>query len=300
MNQYLQGDDLAAFGVPNATAQQITAASVLIDAYIKRAEGLLYTPDVFGNPCFMSGMSPESSFTCPDAIAAGDNVVVTVNGPLAILEPGKVLILDRANASVAEPVLVAAVAGNQVTLANVQFAHAAGMLMEGGLVITEEKYMPQDRPITNVAQTPVLRLLAGQGRYGYGRRGRVNNYSMDDFNLLATMSHFGGPPMWENFDVTHAGFDPRSGKVWVPSGVMLAYFSEVRLQYVAGFTYATLPAAVKQACANIISAQATFPMLNGNIKAFQAGESKAQRFADTMLDSDTKQLLMPYCARVFA
>ncbi|MGZ3307269.1 MAG: hypothetical protein ACXU85_01790 [Xanthobacteraceae bacterium] len=300
MNQYLQGDDLIAFGVQNATTQQVSSASVLIDAYVKRPEGLLYAPDVNGNPCYMTGMSPESAFTSPNAITPGSNVVVTVNGPLAIVEPGKVLILDRANASVVEPVLVVTVAGNQVTLANVHFSHDAGVLLEGGLVITEEKYMPQDRPITNVAQTPVMRLMAGQGRYGYGRRGRVNIGSMDDFNLLATMSHFGGPPAWESFDVLHAGFDPRSGKVWVPSGVMLAYFSEVRLQYVAGFTYATLPPAVKQACANIISAQAMFPMLNGNIKAFQAGESKAQRFADTMLDSDTKQLLMPYCARVMA
>jgi hypothetical protein len=248
----------------------------------------------------MAGMTPNAVYTCAAPIAAGENVVVTVGGPLALLEPGKVLILDRTNLSLVEPVLVAAVSGNQVTLTSVANAHAGGVQLEAGLVITEEKNMPQGRPLTNVSRTPVLRLLAGQGRYGYGRRGRINDAALEDFNLLVTMTHFGGPPQWETFDVAHAGLDPMTGRVWVPSGVLLAYYSEVRLQYVAGFTQATLPGAIKQACANIIAASSNFPMLNGNIQQLQTGDTQVKRFADSVLDADTKQLLGPYCVRAFA
>jgi hypothetical protein len=300
MNLYLQGDDLSAYGTPSAGRAQVRAASVLIDSFLQRPEGLLYTADAAGNPCFMAGMAPVASFSCVAPINPGSNVVVTLNGPLALLEVGKVLILDRANAQLVEPVLVTAVSGNQVTLASVALTHAAGAQLDAGLVIQEEKFMPEGRPLTAVSRAPVLRLLAGQGRYGYGRRGRVNAFAMDDFNLLATMTHFGGPPQWEGFDVAHAGFEPHTGKVWIPSGVLLAYFSEVRLQYVAGYTYATLPAAVKQACANIINAAANFPMLNGNIQQLTSGDTQVKRFADTVLDADTKAMLGPYVARAFA
>lgn len=300
MSLYLQGDDLAAYGVPSATDAQVRAASLLIDGYLQRPEGLLYGADAVGNPCYMAGLTPTAVFTCAAPIAQGANVVVTLGGPLALLEVGKVLILDRASSSLVEPVSIAAVDGNQVTLANVALAHGGNVLLEAGLVIVEEKYLPEGRPLTNVSRTPLLRLLGGQGRYGYGRRGRTNGIALEDFNLLATMSRFGGPPQWESFDVAHAGFDAATGKVWVPSGLLLAYFSEVRLQYVAGFSVATLPGAVKQACANIIAAAANFPMLNGNIAHLQSGDTQVKRFADSVLDADTKQLLGPYCARVFA
>lgn len=53
MAAYLQGSDLAAFGVPNATASQIQQASLLIDGYLERPEGLIYTVDANGNPLAM-------------------------------------------------------------------------------------------------------------------------------------------------------------------------------------------------------------------------------------------------------
>lgn len=50
MGLYLQGaSDPANFGVPNATTAQIQQASLLIDAYTARPEGLTYTGQVMDN-----------------------------------------------------------------------------------------------------------------------------------------------------------------------------------------------------------------------------------------------------------
>lgn len=46
MSEYLQGGDAAAFGVPNATPQQIQQASAVIDTFTARPEGLTYTGQV--------------------------------------------------------------------------------------------------------------------------------------------------------------------------------------------------------------------------------------------------------------
>lgn len=123
--------------------------------------------------------------------------------------------------------------------------------------------------------------------------------SINHFNLLAAVTQFGGPPTWEKFDITKAGLDMSTGQVWVPAGVLLAYYTNVRLQYIAGWTYVTLPSSIKQACANIINTMLNFPEVTGNIKMAKAGDSQVQRFADSVLDSDTKRLLEPFKLRGF-
>jgi len=49
MAVYLQGADLAVFGVPNATVPQILEASLLIDSFLNRPEGLIYDTAVMDN-----------------------------------------------------------------------------------------------------------------------------------------------------------------------------------------------------------------------------------------------------------
>lgn len=49
MGLYLQGADLTTFGVPGASGPQIQQASLLIDAYVARPEGLTYTGQVMDN-----------------------------------------------------------------------------------------------------------------------------------------------------------------------------------------------------------------------------------------------------------
>jgi hypothetical protein len=44
VSSYLSGGDLAAFGVPNATATQVQAASGIVDGFLQRPAGCVYDP----------------------------------------------------------------------------------------------------------------------------------------------------------------------------------------------------------------------------------------------------------------
>ncbi len=295
---YLSGTDLAAFGVPNATAAQIGLASTLIDTYLGRPEGCIWTPDASGQPCFMAAKTPIYSFGLGSAIAPGLNVPVNLTGPVAMLQTGDVLILDRANSGVLEAVTIASVTNPGVILQSVSYAHAANALGDYGMVIEEQKYVPENRPLTGLSRTPLMRVICGVGRYAYGRRGDASNYDVNEFNLLAAISKFGGPPVWELFQPTNLSIDVNTGQVWIPAGVMLAYYSEVKLRYVAGWSYANLPSAIKQATATLITSGMN-SVQAGDYKSLKAGDSAIVRLSSSLLDTDTKNALAQFRVNSF-
>lgn len=309
-SSYLTPADYQTYGLSSSTTQgQVTQASTVVDLYLKRPEGLVWVPDGTGAPGWMAALDPKVTYQCAGPIAPGQNVTVELTGGVAALQVGDVLILDRANSAIAEPVAVVSfgnglqsIAGVtppvQVTLQNVVFEHPGPCTLDAGMVIKQHKFMPDGRPITNLAFTPVARLLAGQGRYGYGRRGASSRYQVDEFNLLASLSHFGGPPVWEFFPMVNTGVDFETGQLWVPAGVMLAYYSEINLWYVAGYPASGIPPAIKMACANILNAQASLPQM-GAMKSYKAGDTALERFAATVIDDDTRALLAPYLAKLF-
>ncbi len=296
---YLQAQDYATFGVANTTAPQVHQASAMLDsAYLRRPEGLIWAPDGAGQPSWMQALSAEFSLASVGAIVPGANVVVQVTGPLLMLQVGDVLILDRANPAAAEACIVVSITGTppgqlSLTLRNVMFSHGANCTMESGLVITEQKYMPKDRPLTILSRTPVVRVIGGTGRYGYGRRGDAGNYNVDDFNLLAALSKFGGPPAWEIWDPATCGVDRATGQIWIPAGIMIAYYSETKIRYISGFTYANLPDGVKLGTAQLITALQMNPMY-GAVKSSRTGETSIQNFVASNLSEDVKAMLRPW------
>lgn len=305
---YLQGSDSTAFGVPNATAAQITQASVLIDAYLRRPNGLLWKADSNGNPAYMTSLSPELALASTAGFGPGNSVQVPVSGPVQAVQVGDCVVLDRQNAPTMETVQVLGIAGNVLTLGStaanapqgVQFAHNTGCTIETGLVITEQRYVPKGRSMVQLTQTPVLRVIGGTGRYAYGRRGDAGAYNADNYNLLASINKFGGPPAWEIWPAnTAAGIDARTGQLWIPAGIMLVYYSEVKVRYLAGFQYSNLPDPVKLACAQLVTALANDPGI-GNLKSVAAGDTKMERFAATNLSEDVKAMLVPWLARAYA
>lgn len=306
---YLQSADYAAFGVPNATAAQVASASALIDAYIQWPMGLLCVNDANGLPAYMASQTPDLTLVSTAAFGPGNGVQVPVTGQLAQVTIGDAVVLDRAVPSKCETVQVTGINGQVVTLGSmsanqpygVTIAHGIGCTMETGMVITEQRYVPRGRSEVMLSYAPVARIIGGTGRYAYGRRGDTGYSNMDDFNLLSAVTQFGGPPLWELWPANNpAGVDRQTGKVWVPAGVMLAYYSEVNIRYVAGFTYAQLPSAVKQACANIVAMLGMYPELAGNTKSYRAGDTQIERFVASNLDADVKGMLSPYRARGFA
>jgi hypothetical protein len=306
MPAYLQGADLDAYGVSAATGAQIIAASALIDAHLARREGLLYGVDGNGSPAYMLGPSPNAALSLSAAIAPGAAVSVEVTGPTAMLRPGSVLIADQETPSITEALVVQSVLNRSVTFANVLFSHASGAQLLGGLVISEQRTMPQGRPITQVSRTPIVAALSGVGRYGYQRRGDDGFGNMDTYNLLAVMSKFGGPPAWEPFTLQSNSIDSQTGQMWIPAGVLLAYYTEICVGYIAGWTYAGLPYEIKQACANIINNQTAMQGIPGSVQKAQTGAGALTRFAgvggtqpSAAIDADTAALLAPYKARLF-
>lgn len=305
---YLRPIDLPTYGVPSATAAQVTQASVLIDAYLNRSDGLLYTADKNGNPAYMSGLGPELQFTSVGGFGAGNGIQVQVNGPYGSPQVGDCVVVDRQKPDLVETVQILGINGNQFTLGTngpggpqgLQFVHSAGATLETGLVIDEQRYVPRNRSTVLLTAIPVARVIGGTGRYGYGRRGGGAAEQMNDFNLLAAVSQFGGPPLWEVWPANNsAGIDADTGQLWVPSGLMMAYYTEVKVRYVAGFQYQNLPAEIKLACAELITAIANNPQL-GNFKTYKAGDTTITQFAATMLSSDVKSMLQQYRARGFA
>jgi hypothetical protein len=169
--------------------------------------------------------------------------------------------------------------------------------MDFGLVVTEEKPMPNQRSLVHLSQWPISRPLSGVGRYGYGRRSDQMLGYFDDVNLLSMFSSFGGPPAWELFEIQASSLNPITGQYWVPAGVLLSYFTDVKVRYVAGWQASALPRPIKTATAMLVDAIAGAGM-GPNVRRFNTGKIDIERFTDTVLDNDTRDLLRPYRAHV--
>jgi hypothetical protein len=291
---YIGHGDYESFGIRDATEAQVTNASSLVNGYLARPEGLIWATDANGMPAYMANKAATLSLALAADMNPGSNVHVSV--PHANFGPqniGEVVILDRLSAEAMEACVVTAATGNTLTLDAVQFAHAAGTTMEFGLTIFEELPVPSKRTTVRLSRAPVVRLLSGFGRYAYGRRSQQFAGPDTNTNLLAYVGAFGGPPMWTQFPLSDTDVNTVTGEVWIPPGLLLAYFSDVRLRYVAGWSMDNLPTDIKQAVANIVR-QAIDNPISGNIKTLKAGDATIQRFGASALDDDTKALLQPY------
>lgn len=299
---YLQGADLAAYGASGASTADVQRASTIINGFLKRPEGLLWAPDVAGNPAYMLGLEPAFAFAAGAPIPVGSGVTVPVTGPLLAADIiGEAVVIDRGVSGSVETCQITAVnaVSGTITLQQVRYPHLSGAALETGMCITEEKGMPKNRSVARLSRTHAARITACVGRYAYGRRSDQISGAYTEYNLLATVSAFGGPPAWVPVDPTTCSLSPTTGEVWVPAGILLSYYSDVRLRYVAGWTYATLPVAVKQACANLIKAAGDMPV-SVNARSFRKADIAIEQFDSSQVDDDTAALLAPYRVRAFA
>lgn len=296
---YIRLADATAYGLAGATQAVLDSATALVNAALKRPEGVVWTPDAAGAPCFMAGMTPSQTMTLASSIAPGANVVTPAPSWMCRADLlGEVFVAERGVTGKTEALVISAVTADTVTFERVAYPHAAGALLEAGLVLLEERQLPSQRAIMRISRTPAARLLSGRGRYAYGRRTDQIQGDYQDLNLLSSLSFMGGTPQWLAIDVAQASVS-NSGEVWIPAGIYGAAFSEVRLRYVAGWAQANIPSAIVAACAAAAAGILATPELAGSIKSYQAGGTKIEKFADNLLDASTRAMIEPFSALRF-
>lgn len=297
---YISPSDFANYGIPDASASQVDVATRLVNNYLNRPEGILWVKGADGFPCYMAWKEPTLSLSLPAPIAAGANVQINIpNGGFGLQNIGEMVILDRANSGVVEACLISGATRNSITLQSVQFPHDTGACIDFGMTIVDELALPNGRTTVMVTRTPMVRLQSGYGRYGQGRRSQQFAGADVSSNLLAYVAAFGGPPQWTQFDVNDVDVNTSTGTLWCPPGLLLAYFSDVRLHYCAGWQINNVPSNIKQAVANLVRQAIDLPY-GPSAKLVKAGNATIQRFGNTLIDDDTKAILDPYKAKFFS
>jgi hypothetical protein len=302
-SNYLANVSSADYGLPTSLpAGFASQASGIIDSYLNRPEGVIYTTDANGFPCYMVNATPSMTYTLTGAILPGKLVSATVSPTIIIPDfIGQVWIIDRlTNPANVEAVVVQATTGNNgVTFHNVQFSHAADASIEAGMVISEDRNMPNRRSIARFSRLPMVNVLSLLGRYAYGRRSDQVGGLYQDMNLLATIQTFGGPPEWIPVPIHQVSWSNSTAEIWVPAGQLLAYYSDARINYIAGWT--TPPDPIIRATASVAAAILTDGqgLGSGNIKMIGAGSARLTKFTPSMISRDISALIDPFKAREF-
>lgn len=140
-------------------------------------------------------------------------------------------------------------------------------------------------PLT--AQPPAVSpLIEVQGRYTRPRRGELAAAGTEELCYL-----FGLPGSWVTMDVSTVDWTPDGG-VTLPWNVMGLPYNEVVVTYSAGL--ATIPDAVKTACALVVKNAQSMP--GTNVKTSRVDMLQVQYFSDSLLDSTVRTLLRPWVA----
>ena len=125
-------------------------------------------------------------------------------------------------------------------------------------------------------------------RYGQPRRGEVQ-----DPMLAQVAFAFSVPGSWSVLDPTTIDINPATGELIFPRTFLGLDYNEVEITYTAGL--ATIPDAIKVACAQIVkNAQATPAM---NVRTSKLDTMQMQYFSGSIIDPQVQMLLRPYIAQ---
>lgn len=132
---------------------------------------------------------------------------------------------------------------------------------------------------------PVVEVTAAKARYASCGQAHTNE-------LLEFALAFNMPGQWVTLDATTLYIDAASGELRLPHNLFGLGYSELEVSYTAGLP--AVPDAVKFACAQIVkNAQAT-PGLN--VKLSKLDTLQTEYFSDSLLDTQVKSLLRPFCS----
>ncbi len=130
-------------------------------------------------------------------------------------------------------------------------------------------------------------LVSVRARYGRPRRGELADVFREQVAWAFTV-----PGSWTDLSVANVDLNMATGELTLPDNFLGLSYNEVEVTYLAGV--ATIPAAVKVACGQIVrNAQATPGM---NVKSSRMDTMQMQYFSSSLLDEQVKMLLRPYVA----
>jgi hypothetical protein len=143
--------------------------------------------------------------------------------------------------------------------------------------------------LTHLPLAPIapatLPLVSLRARYAKPRRGQIASPFQEE-----VLWAFSLPGMWTTLDPGAADFVADTGELTLPLSILGLPYNEVEVTYTAGL--ATLPAAVKCACAQIVkNAQAT-PGLN--VKSSRVDTLQLEYFSGSLVDATVQALLRPW------
>jgi hypothetical protein len=152
----------------------------------------------------------------------------------------------------------------------------------------EQLPVAEDRYTIQLSVTPVLKLLAVNGRFTPGRRNnrRLTSGGLDYLTIAAVS---GSPPRWTPLDINGIDLVPATGEAWLPTGLFLISWSQVRVSYIAGFP--TIPNRVKMALAEILHTISSKGQ--SDLMRLGVGRLTRQFASDTFLTRQAEQFLEP-------
>ena len=139
-------------------------------------------------------------------------------------------------------------------------------------------------PLVAVAPA-TLPFVSIQARYAKPRRGQTV-YPLQEEVLWA----FSLPGAWTTVDPTTVDFVADTGELIFPLNILGLPYNEVAVTYTAGL--ATLPSAVKCACAQIVKNAQSTPGLN--VKSSKVDTLQLQYFSGALVDPTVESMLSPW------
>ena len=155
---------------------------------------------------------------------------------------------------------------------------------------TERMRVPREAQTVRLSYTPVISVDAVQAKYARHERGEP--LSGEAALLSSFAAAFALPGQWVTVDPTTLDISLPTGEFRFAWNMMGLRYSEAEVTYTAGL--ATVPNAVKVACAQIVRNAQTTPGLN--VKSSKLDTLETQYFSDSLIDSQVQALLRPYVA----
>ncbi len=155
---------------------------------------------------------------------------------------------------------------------------------------TERMRVPREAQTVRLSYGPLISVDAVRAQYARPEHGE--EISGDRVWLSSFAAAFALPGQWVDVDPTTLDISLSTGEFRFSWNMMGLRYAQAEVTYTAGL--ATIPAAIKVACAQVVkNAQAT-PGLN--VKSSKMDTLQTQYFSDSLLDSQVKAILRPYVA----